>query len=60
MPIRNVKMMTCSTFDTYNYEFIETIINIGVGELISYPSINACGFSGSGSNGWDGELELDN
>jgi ribosomal protein L7/L12 len=34
-------------------------INVEVDELISYPSINAYGFSGSGANGWDGELELD-
>ena len=37
----------------------EPYINVEVDELISYPSINAYGFSGSGSNGWDGELELD-
>jgi hypothetical protein len=37
----------------------EPYINVEVGELISYPSINAYGFSGSGANGWDGELELD-
>jgi hypothetical protein len=37
----------------------EPYINLEVDELISYPSINAYGFSGSGSNGWDGELELD-
>jgi ribosomal protein L7/L12 len=34
-------------------------INVGLDELISHPSINAYGFSGSGNNGWDGELELD-
>jgi hypothetical protein len=37
----------------------EPYINVEVDELISYPSINAYGFSGSGANGWDGELELD-
>jgi hypothetical protein len=37
----------------------EPYINVGVDELISYPSIHAYGFSGSGANGWDGELELD-
>ena len=37
----------------------EPYINLEVDELISCPSINAYGFSGSGSNGWDGELELD-
>ena len=34
-------------------------INVGLDELISHPSINAYGFSGSGNNGWNGELELD-
>jgi hypothetical protein len=37
----------------------EPYINVEVDELISYPSINAYGFSGSGANGWNGELELD-
>ncbi len=37
----------------------EPYINVGVDELISYPSIHAYGFSGSGANGWNGELELD-
>jgi hypothetical protein len=37
----------------------EPYIKVGVDELISHPSINAYGFSGSGANGWDGELELD-
>ena len=37
----------------------EPYINVEVNELISYPSINAYGFSGSGANGWNGELELD-
>ena len=37
----------------------EPYINVEVDELISHPSINAYGFSGSGNNGWDGELELD-
>ena len=37
----------------------EPYINLEVDELISHPSINAYGFSGSGNNGWDGELELD-
>ena len=37
----------------------EPYINVEVDELISYPSINAYGFSGSGTNGWDGELVLD-
>ena len=36
----------------------EPYINLEVDELISHPSINAYGFSGSGANGWDGELEL--
>ena len=37
----------------------EPYINVEVEELISHPSINAYGFSGSGANGWNGELELD-
>ena len=37
----------------------EPYINVEVNELISYPSIVAYGFSGSGANGWNGELELD-
>ena len=37
----------------------EPYINVEVDELISHPSINAYGFSGSGANGWNGELELD-
>ena len=37
----------------------EPHINVEVDELISHLSINAYGFSGSGANGWDGELELD-
>ena len=37
----------------------EPYINLEVDELISHPSINAYGFSGSGTNGWDGELVLD-
>ncbi|HIG52192.1 TPA: hypothetical protein EYQ19_02150, partial [Candidatus Pacearchaeota archaeon] len=32
----------------------EPYINVGVDELISYPSIHAYGFSGSGANGWNG------
>ena len=40
-------------------EATEPYINVEVDELISYPSINAYGFSGSGANGWNGELELD-
>ena len=34
----------------------EPYINVEVDELISHPSINAYGFSGSGANGWDGEF----
>jgi len=37
----------------------EPYINVEVDDLISYPSIHAYGFSGSGANGWNGELELD-
>ena len=37
----------------------EPYLNLEVDELISHPSINAYGFSGSGANGWNGELELD-
>ena len=37
----------------------EPYINVELDELISHPSINAYGFSGSGNNGWNGELELD-
>jgi ribosomal protein L7/L12 len=37
----------------------EPYINVEVDELISHPSINIYGFSGSGANGWNGELELD-
>ena len=37
----------------------EPYINVEVENLISYPSIHAYGFSGSGANGWNGELELD-
>ena len=45
--------ITASTSGTEPY------INLGIDELISHPSISAYGFSGSGSNGWDGELGLD-
>ena len=37
----------------------EPYINVELDELISHPSINIYGFSGSGANGWNGELELD-
>ena len=37
----------------------EPYINVEVDDLISYPSIHAYGFSGSGANGWNGEMELD-
>lgn len=60
--LRELENFACSTYTTENYELIEYLVNeeiesIEFEDLINYPSIAVCGFSGSGSNGWDGELD---